>query len=181
MKKRKEKEKEKEMVEHRHYDNCGDPDCCVYQVKCNDPDCDMERVDEKDYYDYDFEQMHPIEREAYSQAALYFQRYEPIELNWDDTPPRTDVIDVRKELSAPMNWDITPPYFGSFESYRLLNDSKKKMSAIRVQRMYLRHYTRRKVAARKISRAAHNWVWKPKCKDGTMGIRPRLDTLALGI
>jgi hypothetical protein len=54
-------------------------------------------------------------------------------------------------------------------------------SAIRIQRMYLRHYTRRKVAARKITRGCHNWVWKPKCKDGTMGIRPRLDTLALDI
>jgi len=164
MKKRRKEEKKKKkrrMVEHRHYDDCGDPDCCVYQVKCNDPDCDVERVDEKDYYDYVPNQ---------TDRALYemnFQGRERVltELNWDDTPPRMDVIDVREV--SPMNWGYS--------------DSKKKMSAIRIQRMYLRHYTRRKVAARKITRGCHNWVWKPKCKDGTMGIRPRLDTLALDI
>jgi hypothetical protein len=32
------------------------------------------------------------------------------------------------------------------------------------------------VAAHKITRGCHNWVFAPKCKDLTMGIRPRLDT-----
>jgi hypothetical protein len=48
-------------------------------------------------------------------------------------------------------------------------------AARRIQSVYLRHYTRRRVAARKITRGCHAWIWKPMCKDGTIGIRPRLD------
>lgn len=59
--------------------------------------------------------------------------------------------------------------------------SKKYKAARSIQRAYLRHYTRRKVAARKIVEGCHNWVWKPMCKDGTIGIRPRLDLEELGI
>jgi hypothetical protein len=53
--------------------------------------------------------------------------------------------------------------------------------ATKIQRVYLKHFTRRKYAAMIISRGCHNWVWKPECKDGTKGIRPRLDMEYLGI
>ena len=36
-------------------------------------------------------------------------------------------------------------------------------------------------ASRIIQQGCHNWIWKPILKDGTLGIRPRLDTLALGL
>jgi Leucine-rich repeat (LRR) protein len=36
-------------------------------------------------------------------------------------------------------------------------------------------------AARVITRGCHNWIWKPFCNDGTIGIRPRLDMQELGI
>jgi hypothetical protein len=51
----------------------------------------------------------------------------------------------------------------------------KDTYANKIQRAYLKHFTRRKYAAMIISRGCHNWVWKPECKDGTIGIRPRLD------
>jgi hypothetical protein len=53
--------------------------------------------------------------------------------------------------------------------------------ATKIQRVYLKHFTRRKYAAMIISRGCHNWVWKPECNDGTIGIRPRLDMEYLGI
>lgn len=39
---------------------------------------------------------------------------------------------------------------------------------------------RRKRAARIITQACHNWVWKPICNDGKMGVRIRLDIAELG-
>lgn len=37
------------------------------------------------------------------------------------------------------------------------------------------------IQRRKLLEASHNWVWKPKCNDGTIGIRPRLDMKELGL
>ena len=69
-----------------------------------------------------------------------------------------------------------------FDWSKAPNDlSPKAIAARQIQRAYLRHYTKRRVAARKITRACHAWIWKPKCKDGTIGIRPRLDMKELGI
>jgi hypothetical protein len=42
-------------------------------------------------------------------------------------------------------------------------------------------YKTHQEAALVITRNCHNWIWKPLCNDGTIGIRPRLDTLELGI
>jgi len=82
-----------------------------------------------------------------------------------------------------MNWKNVPymlehvnGYNEEFKEYK-----SARSAARRIQRAYLRHYTRRKAAARKIVEGCHNWVWKPKCKDGTIGIRPRLDLRELGI
>ncbi len=36
-------------------------------------------------------------------------------------------------------------------------------------------------AARTIQRGCHNWLWKPKCNDGTLGINVRLSLKELGI
>jgi len=56
--------------------------------------------------------------------------------------------------------------------------SKKKAlenDIIICQRQVRKWYARRKRKAMIINRACHNWVWKPICKDGTMGIRVKLD------
>jgi hypothetical protein len=52
--------------------------------------------------------------------------------------------------------------------------SRSYNAAEKIQKMYLRHYTRRKYAAMIIKSYCHNWRWKPKCKDGSIGIVPRL-------
>jgi hypothetical protein len=52
---------------------------------------------------------------------------------------------------------------------------------MKIKKVYKRHYNKRKEAANVINRGCHNWVWKPECKDGTIGIRPRLDMKYLGI
>jgi hypothetical protein len=36
---------------------------------------------------------------------------------------------------------------------------------------------RRDRKARIIQMYCHDWLWKPLCKDGTIGIRPRLDSI----
>ena len=51
----------------------------------------------------------------------------------------------------------------------------------KIQRIIRKWYWRRKRKAIIISRATYNWVWKPMCADGTIGIRPRLDMGFLGI
>jgi hypothetical protein len=42
-------------------------------------------------------------------------------------------------------------------------------------------YNKCKSAALVITRNCHNWILKPLCNDGTIGIRPRLDTRYLGL
>jgi hypothetical protein len=42
-------------------------------------------------------------------------------------------------------------------------------------------YKTHKEAATIITQGCHNWIWKPFCNDGTIGIRPRLDTKYLGL
>jgi len=66
-----------------------------------------------------------------------------------------------------VNWDWCPlnmkkiyPYAQEYKEYVLL--TKKKAALV-------------------ITKGCHNWVWKPRCKDGTIGIRPRLDMKELGI
>jgi hypothetical protein len=85
-----------------------------------------------------------------------------------------------------INWEGAPSsltnvylYFGN--RITKIIKLKEYISARRIQRGYLRHYTKRKVAAIKITSHCHAWVWKPMCKDGSIGIRPRLDMAALGI
>jgi hypothetical protein len=52
---------------------------------------------------------------------------------------------------------------------------------MKIKKVYKTHYNRRKKAANVINNGCHNWVWKPECNDGTIGIRPRLDMEYLGI
>ena len=47
--------------------------------------------------------------------------------------------------------------------------------ALKIARVYKAHYAKRKKAAKIITQGCHNWVWKPICRDGNIGIRPRLD------
>jgi hypothetical protein len=43
------------------------------------------------------------------------------------------------------------------------------------QRKIKRRYLQKVSAIKIIQNGCHNWIWKPKCKDGTLGIRLRLD------
>ena len=52
--------------------------------------------------------------------------------------------------------------------------TRRKWAAKKIQRVYLKHYTRRKWAAKVIAQGCHNWLYKPKCKDDTIGIVPRI-------
>jgi hypothetical protein len=49
------------------------------------------------------------------------------------------------------------------------------------QRVVIKWYYRRKRKAKLVSNAVHNWVWKPLCRDGSYGVRLRLDTKELGL
>ena len=106
------------------------------------------------------------------------------EMNWEGAPSSLEYVTLSNNQITEMNWEGAP---GSLrEVYLWGNGNTKKeikeyISARRIQRGYLRHYTKRKVAAIKITSHCHAWVWKPMCKDGSIGIRPRLDMAALGI
>ena len=103
-------------------------------------------------------------------------------MNWEWIPQglreNLDVIDLWCNRITKLSWEgchwnlkIYPEeYQEEFEKYK---------AATRIQRVWLRKYTKRKYAAKVITDACHNWIWKPLCKDGTIGIRPRLDILAL--
>jgi uncharacterized protein YjbI with pentapeptide repeats len=106
------------------------------------------------------------------------------EMNWNRA--------LRLNGLTEINWKNVPNTLepsrldsvGGIRFFRVIGyhqEFAKYKAARRIQRAYIRHYTRRKVAATKIVNGCHNWVWKPVCKDGTIGIRPRLDILELGL
>jgi hypothetical protein len=123
------------------------------------------------------------------------------EMNWDHVPPYLREVDLWNNQITKMNWDSSPRNLTKIclssnqitemnwknvsnkleDVYGYQQEFKQYKAARRIQQMYLRHYTRRKAAARKIVEGCHAWVWKPLCKDGTIGIRPRLDMLELGV
>ncbi|KAJ3376759.1 hypothetical protein HDU92_009042, partial [Lobulomyces angularis] len=45
----------------------------------------------------------------------------------------------------------------------------------RIQKRLSRRHKFKINAVRRIQAGCRNWIWKPLCKDGTIGIRPRLD------
>jgi Leucine-rich repeat (LRR) protein len=101
------------------------------------------------------------------------------EMNWDHSPRELKKVSLSRNQITNINWKNVPDTLERVHGYQ--QEFEEYKAARRIQRVYLRHYTRRKAAARKIVEGCHNWVWKPKCKDGTIGIRPRLDTLELGL
>jgi hypothetical protein len=109
-------------------------------------------------------------------------------MNWEGAPSSLIHANLNGNHITEMNWEGVPDslkyvhlwYNNTIKKYISARRIKYK-SARRIQRVYLRHYTKRKAAATKITRGCHNWVWKPMCKDGSIGIRPRLDMAALGI
>jgi hypothetical protein len=58
---------------------------------------------------------------------------------------------------------------------RMEYEEDRKRKIIICQRYIKYWFARRKRKAIIITRACHNWVWKPICNDGTLGIRLRLD------
>lgn len=107
------------------------------------------------------------------------------EMNWDHTPPKLTTVYLDDNGLKHTNWKNVPDSLTTvasrFSAHGFQQEFKEYKAARRIQRAYLRHYTRRKVAARKIIEGCHAWVWKPICQDGTIGIRPRLDTRELGL
>ena len=108
------------------------------------------------------------------------------EMNWEGAPSSLKNVNLSDNNITEINWEGAPSsltnvylYFGN--RITKIIKLKEYISARRIQRGYLRHYTKRKVAAIKITSHCHAWVWKPMCKDGSIGIRPRLDMAALGI
>jgi len=103
----------------------------------------------------------------------------------------TRKVTAIKICNAALNWVWKPICKDGAMGIRLRLDMKdlrkffpctQMSAACKIQRAYLRHYTRRQVAAYKIIRGCHNWIWSPKCRDtGLPGIRPRLDTQYLGL
>ena len=63
-----------------------------------------------------------------------------------------------------------------------INFTLKGYQAIkRIQKRMKRRYKRKNEAARTIQRYCHNWLWSPKCKDGSTCINIRLSLKELGI
>ena len=56
------------------------------------------------------------------------------------------------------------------------NHSAFNQKRIRMcQQQAKKWYSKRVLAAKIITNGCHNWIWKPMCNDGTIGIRPKLD------
>ena len=63
-----------------------------------------------------------------------------------------------------------------------INFTLKGYQAIkRIQKRMKRRYRIKNEAARTIQRYCHNWLWSPKCKDGSTCINIRLSLKELGI
>lgn len=103
------------------------------------------------------------------------------EMNWENAPPKLKNVYLSENYIRENNWKDVPNSLTWISEFTWCTSLEEYKAARRIQRAYLRHYTRRKVAARKIIEGCHAWVWKPVCKDGTIGIRPRLDTRELGL
>jgi Leucine-rich repeat (LRR) protein len=106
------------------------------------------------------------------------------EMNWKSCTQHLNTICLSNNQIEEMNWegcsDNIIYYDGPFEDEYYTYKKKSKAARI-IQNNYLRHYTKRKYAAKVITEGCHNWVWKPLLKDGTNGIRLRLDLIALGL
>jgi hypothetical protein len=127
--------------------------------------------------------------------------------SFDNVPGTLQYLDIQCNELCSFSWENAPPDLrninlwdnpgiGNLSSFSFngcpLNLSECKFSyttysykqyqmAMKIKRFYKKRHIRRKYCANVITRGCHNWVWKPKCKDLTIGIRPRLDMLALGV
>ena len=95
--------------------------------------------------------------------------------SWKDAPQSLTSIHLYDNQITEFLWKDCPDKvhidgLSDKQSYEL----REYRSAKKIQRVYLRHYTRRKCAATKVAKGCHNWLYKPRCNDGTIGIVPRL-------
>jgi hypothetical protein len=67
-------------------------------------------------------------------------------------------------------------YISLFEDFEI-----EEYTCIKKSQQIIKNWYKPEEAARVITRNCHNWIWKPFCNDGTIGIRPRLDTRDLGL
>ena len=72
-------------------------------------------------------------------------------------------------------------FIDNVENERISFTLKGYQSIRRIQKRIKRRYKTKIKAMIVIQRGCHNWIWKPLCNDGTIGIRPRLDMIDLGI
>ena len=99
--------------------------------------------------------------------------------SWDHAPPNLEYVGLWRNQLTSWSWEHAPINLKSVYlegnqltmSWSLL----QYKSCMKIKKAYKRHYNRRKIAAKIITEACHDWVWKPNCRDGTIGIRPRLD------
>lgn len=108
------------------------------------------------------------------------------EMNWDGYPAGLQYINLSSNQISEMKWNGCPTGLEKIDSFnnQIINKEwtyKKYQSASKIARVYKYHYERRNSSALKIQRGCHNWIWNPLCKDGSIGIRPRLDMIELGI
>jgi hypothetical protein len=78
-----------------------------------------------------------------------------------------------------LGYPNTIKFIDNVEKERISFTLKGYQSVRRIQKRMKRRYKKAKAII--IQRGCHNWIWKPLCNDGTVGIRPRLDTEALGL
>ena len=81
--------------------------------------------------------------------------------------------------------NLETSYFNSSNLFGLDNYGHYRLEKYHIFRNFqfrLKLIHMKKVRAIKtIQRACHDWVFAPSCRDDSIGIRPRLDTFALGI
>ena len=115
-----------------------------------------------------------------SLEIIYLNGNQLTSFSWEGCPESLKIINLNSNQLRSFSWE------GCSESLKIIHLNldlfielkytlEQYKAKMKIWRAYLRHYTRRKAAAVKISRATHNWVWKPICKDGTLGIRLRLN------
>ena len=66
-------------------------------------------------------------------------------------------------------------YIDDVEMSRIVFTLNGYQAIRRLQRRMKVRYRIKNKYAQVIQNGCHNWIWKPLCKDGTIGIRPRID------
>jgi hypothetical protein len=114
--------------------------------------------------------------------ATHLRNNELSSFSWDGCPKNLHTINLWDNELISFEWDGCPLNLHTIYLDKVNEYSYKQYQmAMKIKQFYKKRHSRRKHYANIINHGCHNWVWSPKCKDGTIGIRPRLDIQALGI